>query len=168
MGFNIGSIIKGATSILTGDFASAVKEVATKYFPPNMSEAERKAFELELEKLLMEKQRQIDEATAEAGRLLNERVREYEGTAAELKTVPILGPLMIFLRGSQRVVWGFATLWMDVQWFFSPSSGTDAFTDKQETALIVINFLVLGFLFGERAARNVMPLITQAFGNKRG
>ncbi len=32
--------------------------------------------------------------------------------------------------------------------------------------LIAINILVLGFLFGERAIKNVMPFIIQFFGGK--
>ncbi len=31
-------------------------------------------------------------------------------------------------------------------------------------AMIVINVLVLGFFFGERALKNLMPMIAQVFG----
>jgi len=49
-------------------------------------------------------------------------------------------------------------MYMDVMWFSGKWSGL---TDQQESALWVINTLVLGFLFGERAVKNVMPFMTQ-------
>ncbi|WP_230413519.1 hypothetical protein [Zooshikella ganghwensis] len=69
---------------------------------------------------------------------------------------------MLFLRGAQRPVWGFATLYLDLCWF-----ATWQLTVQQETALTLINVLVLGFLFGERAIKNVMPLIMQVTRHAR-
>jgi hypothetical protein len=53
---------------------------------------------------------------------------------------------------------------MDARWFFE--SGL-TFSEQQQTALIVINVLVLGFLFGERAVQNLTPMIVQVFGKKK-
>jgi len=41
-------------------------------------------------------------------------------------------------------------------------------SEQQESALWVINFLVLGFLFGERAVQNVAPLITDLLEKRKG
>jgi len=48
---------------------------------------------------------------------------------------------------------------MDHQWFF----GNFKFDEQQQTAMIVINSLILGFLFGERAIKNLEPLLLKVF-----
>ena len=59
-------------------------------------------------------------------------------------------------------MWGFATAYMDFM-VFSGQWQIEAHTAK-DAAFWSINLLVLGFLFGERAVRNVMPIIGQYFG----
>ena len=49
---------------------------------------------------------------------------------------------------------------MDNKWFFDVHD----FSEQQQTAMIVINILVLGFLFGERTIKNLEPLIIKVFG----
>jgi hypothetical protein len=78
--------------------------------------------------------------------------------------MPVFGRIVLFARGAQRPVWGFATLWMDMEWFFGSNH---TFDEQQQTALIVINTLVLGFLFGERAVQNLTPMIVQVFAKKK-
>jgi hypothetical protein len=100
----------------------------------------------------------------EADREFNARIRDLEGTAADLKSLPVLGNIMLFLRGSQRPIWGFCTLFLDYQVYsgaWKLTSGT-----QQEAAFYIINFLVLGFLFGERAVQNVMTYMSQFFTKK--
>ena len=145
--------------VLTGGLADTAFDAIKTYLPPDMSEEDKAKMKLQLEKLEMEKRAQANEATAEAEARVNERVRQYEGTASDLKSMPILGPVMLFLRGSQRIVWGFAALYLDYMWFTQWTT----LTDRQETALIVVNTLVLGFLFGERAVKNVTPMLKDAF-----
>jgi hypothetical protein len=41
-------------------------------------------------------------------------------------------------------------------------------TEQQETLLLAMNLLVLAFFFGERAMKNVLPLIVQVFANRAG
>ncbi len=55
-------------------------------------------------------------------------------------------------------------MYLDSVWF--AGSGA-AFTEKQELGLIVINLLVLGFLFGERTVKNLEPLIIRVFGGEK-
>lgn len=97
----------------------------------------------------------------------NDMVKNMEGTASDLDGAGFLGKIVIFLRGAQRPIWGFAVLWLDIKVFsggwclyaygeaksYVPIQGMDI-----QSAFWLINFLVLGFLFGERALRNVMPL----------
>lgn len=148
---------------LTGGLASTVFDAVKTYFPPDMSEEQKAAVGLELEKIELQKTAEVNKAIAEAETRINERIAMHEGTAKDLKTLPIVGRLIIFARGCQRPLWGFATMYADLMWF---SGDWANMTEKQESALFMINLLVLGFLFGERAVQNVTPLLSQYFGKK--
>ena len=91
-------------------------------------------------------------------------IRDLEGTAKDLLGVPVLGHVMLFLRGRQRSLFGVFTLVMDWLVF----SGVWVLDDgtRIEVTFFAINVLVLGFLFGERAVKNVMPVLERSFGKK--
>lgn len=88
-----------------------------------------------------------------------------EGTATDLRAVPVIGPIMLFMRGAQRPVWGVATMWADAMWF---SGKWGALSQQQESALWLINMLVLSFLFGERAVSNLAPLVSEFMAKRSG
>lgn len=158
------SILKTLKKVVTGTnggFLNKVFDTVKDYIPDPAMKAE---LEAKLMKLEMDRQRLEDEAIHQAAVDIDRRVAEYEGTAKDLKDIPLLGAFMLFLRGSQRILWGYGTFYIDVRWLF----GIAEFTDRQEVALITINILVLGFLFGERAVKNVMPFITQFLAVKKG
>jgi len=155
-------ILSKVADFLGGSLFEGIKETVMAYCPPDLNPVQKAEFELKLQKHLNDKQLETSRLLNESTIELNKRIAEQEGTASDLKTIPILGPIVIFLRGLQRPVWGFATLYMDNKWFF----GSGNYTEKQETAMIVINILVLGFLFGERTIKNLQPLIIQVFGKK--
>ncbi|MBU6950997.1 hypothetical protein [Hahella sp. HN01] len=157
------SLLSKVVDVVTGGLADRAYQVVKDYFPPDMSEAQRANVQLALQNLELEKKRQAEQARQAAEKQLTERIKELEGSAKDLLRLPILGPLMLFLRGCQRPVWGFVTLYLDWMWF---SAWT--LNEQQQTALITINVLVLGFLFGERAVKNVTPLIVKAVKAKRG
>lgn len=151
-------------NIFSGGLADTVMDGIKTYFPPDMSDEQKAALNLELQKIELQKQAELTAAVAESERLVNERIAQHEGTAKDLMALPVVGRIVIFARGCQRPIWGFATLWADLQWL-SGSWGT--LTERQESALWVINLLVLGFLFGERAVKNITPLISQYFSKGR-
>ena len=155
-------MLDSLSSFVGGSFFKEVKETVMAYFPPDMSPEAKLKAEQGLQRLLHEKEMEANRAIAEATAQLDQRIREQEGTAADLKALPVVGRVVIFLRGLQRPAWGFLTMVMDYQWFF----GAHDFTEQQQTAMIVINLLVLGFLFGERTIKNLSPLIIQVFGGK--
>jgi len=159
------SILGGLKSLFTGDsgIVSSIAGLVKDYFPPDLSPDKKAELEARLRDFQLQAQRQVDDATSEAEKNLTQRIAELEGTASDLKAIPFFGPVMIFLRGLQRPVWGFSTLYMDFMWF----AEWETLTQKQESALMIINVLVLGFLFGERAIKNVMPLITKLFEAKK-
>ncbi len=156
------NILSKVSDFLSGSVFKEIKEGVMAYFPPDMTPQQKAEAELNVDKFLHKKQVDVDKALADATRQLDKRIAEQEGTAKDLKVIPILGPIILFLRGLQRPVWGFATLYMDNRWFFE----THNFNEQQQTAMIVINVLVLGFLFGERTIKNLEPLIIKVFGSK--
>jgi hypothetical protein len=157
------SLLTKITDFVGGSLFKEIKEGVMSYFPPDMSPQQKAEVELNVERLLMEKQAKANEFLRQSATQLDKRIAEQEGTAGDLKTIPILGHIVLFARGAQRPIWGFATLWMDTKWFF----GNYTFDEQQQTALIVINTLVLGFLFGERAVQNLTPMIVQVFAKKK-
>lgn len=156
------SFLTKIADFATNGFGSFAMGVVEKYFPPDMSEEQKATMQLGFKQLELETQKEMNKAVREAEIQLNDRIKMYEGSASDLLRLPVIGRFMIFLRGCQRPIWGFSTLWMNWLWF---SEWT--LNEKQESALIVINFLVLGFLFGERAIKNVAPLITQLLSAKK-
>lgn len=157
------SILSKIGDVLTGSFVSEAFDAVKEYFPPDLSPEQQASIKLSLENVAIKKQAQIDKAADEAERNLNDRIAKHEGTAKDLLALPLVGRLVIFARGCQRPLWGFFTMYADYMWL---SGQWGELSDQQQSALVMVNFLVLGFLFGERAIKNVMPLVGQYFGKK--
>jgi hypothetical protein len=151
--------LKAIGSFLSGDFVGNAMEFVNKRWPPDMSEQQKAQMEMVLEDMLHRKKMELAEAARQDESAFNERTIAMEGTAKDLSAIPYVGALIIFMRGAFRPLFSYATLYFDWLYF----SGGFTFTDRQETLLLAINLLVLVFFFGERAMKNVMPLITNAF-----
>lgn len=151
---------------LTGDLGSEIVKQGMGFikdrFPAKLSEAEQAAIQMELTRITLEQEQKALAMAHQEQAEFNQRIKDMEGTASDLKTMPLLGPIVLFLRGVQRPFWGFGTFLFDYQWF----TGGSTYTEQQQTALIVINMLVLGFLFGERAIKNLEPLIIKVFAKQ--
>lgn len=132
-------------------------------WPPDMSEQQRKQMEIVVKDMLHEQQMQLLEAAHEDEKQFNERTIALEGTAKDLQSVPYVGAIVIFLRGAFRPLFAYLTAYLDWTYFV----GGMQWTERQETLLLSINLLVLIFFFGERAMKNVMPLIAQVFAVKK-
>ena len=158
---NVFKAIGKAFSGVTGGFVNKAIDLVTDYIPDPAAKAEIKA---KLQTLEIEMQKQINQATHEAAQDLNNRIAQQEGTAKDLMSLPFVGRIIIFARGAQRPIWGYATLYFDWQLFANEL----ALTEQQTQLLWIINFLVLGFLFGERAVKNIMPLVTKMMEAKKG
>lgn len=148
--------------ILGGSVVGSIASTIKAYFPPSMSDKEKSELSLKISEAESRKDLAVLDAVNQATTEFNSRIKEMEGTASDLKTIPIVGSIVIFLRGVQRPAWGFFTLYADYQVF----AGNWTPSDKQDNMLLAINLLVLGFLFGERAVKNVLPLIMAYFGKK--
>ena len=152
-------------SLFGGGLVDSMLDTVKAYFPPGMTPQQEAELKLELERLAFEKQKQADAMLADAERQVTERISLLEGTATDLRSVPIIGPIMLFMRGAQRPVWGFAVLYSDMMRF---SGKWGLMTTQQESALWVINLLVLGFIFGERAVANLAPVISDMMRRRGG
>lgn len=150
-------ILSKAIGFLTGDFAKEAMGFVRDRWPPNMSEQQKKEMELLFRQSLSNTQLQAQKLGMEIDAEFNQRIKDLEGTATDLRTLPIIGSLIIFLRGVQRPLWGFATIYLDYMAFTGKFSVD--FKSELGVVLIIINFLVLGFLFGERTLKNLVPVL---------
>ena len=139
-------IVKGVASFVKGQF------------PDKLSEADQLQIQMKVTEIANAQINKAAELASAETAEFNGRIKSMEGTASDLKAIPVLGPVMLFLRGAQRPVWSMATMYFDWVWFNGSS-----FTEQQSTALIVINSMVLGFLFGERTLKNLEPLLIKVF-----
>lgn len=151
------SLLSKITNFVTGGFGDFAMGIVKDYFPPDMSEEQKATMQLGFKQLELETQKEMNKAVADAENRMNERIKMYEGSASDLLRIPVIGHIVIFLRGCQRPIWGFSALYLDYFWL----TAAKEFSEKQETALIFINLLVLTFLFGERAIKNCVPLFTK-------
>lgn len=159
------SLLTKAVDFFSGGLGSSVVQAVKEYYPPSMSEQEKAELDFRIQSAVDQKTLEAQKLANEAQAEFNNRIAEMEGTAKDLKTIPLLGPIMLFLRGCQRPVWGYSTLYIDFKVF---SGAWVGLTDTQESALWIINFLVLAFLFGERAMKNVTPLVERIIKTKLG
>ena len=128
-------------------------------------EIDKEKLKQEITKILHNQSMELQRFTLEAEKEFNDRIKALEGTATDLKQFGWIGKIVIFLRGLQRPLWGFAIMYMDYM-VFSGAWELDATDKTKSSAFWIINFLVLGFLFGERAVKNVAPLVQNFMAKK--
>ncbi len=153
------AIFAGAVKLLSGGLGEGIVDFVKGRFPAKLSDAEKAQIEADIQQAAHAKEMELQQVLNDAAAEFNDRIKSMEGTASDLKSIPIVGPIILFLRGLQRPVWGFAVLYFDYMWF----TGEFTTTEDQGTVLLVVNLLVLGFLFGERAIKNLEPLLIKVF-----
>lgn len=164
---------------LGGGVGETIVDTVKDYFPPRMSDAERMQIEEAIRQAAREHELQLIQLAQAEQQAFDQRTQQMEGTAKDLQQFGTLGKLVVFLRGMQRPIWGFFVLYLDYQVFINgkwPTVANEASNIGEqgagaanmalsfESAFWMINFLVLGFLFGERAMRNVVPLLQKKLG----
>ena len=155
--------LKGLMGFLNGSFVKDSMNFINTRWPPDMSEQAKAQMEIVIKDLLHKQAMEISAVAQEDEAMFNKRTTDLEGTAADLKTIPFVGALVIFLRGAFRPLFSYVTAYMDYIYFVTDTSD---WSEQKQTLLIAINLLVLVFFFGERALKNVMPLIIGALGVK--
>jgi len=168
------SFFNSVTKFLTGGAGEEVVKLGGKIvdavagqFPDKLSDKQKADIQLTVDNALREHEIKLLALAQQEDQRFNDRIKDMEGTANDLLVAGWIGKLVILLRGAQRPIWGYFVLYMDFMVFsgawniVSPISDIEKVTDGLNlvSAFWVINFLVLGFLFGERAMRNVLPII---------
>lgn len=161
----LGDIVKGATNLITGGFSGIAEEafdLVKGRFPEKMSEKEEAELKIDLMKLENDKKVKVLNAWNEQEKNWQDHIKEMEGTAKELLAIPILGHLMVFLRASLRPIISALTIYADLMiwsgsWNLTVTAGANA--DQAWALLWMVNILVFSVLFGERAMKNILPLI---------
>lgn len=157
------SFLSKVANFFTGGLGEKIVDGIQAYFPPDMTPAEKAQLEIAIKDMAHRQELELQQLAAEQDLEFNNRIRDLEGTAKDLMQFGWLGRIVVFLRGCQRPAWGILVMYMDIQWF---SGNWPGMTEQQESALWVVNLLVLGFLFGERAVKNVMPVITEMMAKR--
>lgn len=159
------SILETVMGAMGGNIFGSTMQTVKECFPSSMSDAEKAKAELAVMTIAAEKDAKIGEVMRGIQSEIDQRIMDMEGTASDLKAIPIIGPIIIFLRGMQRMLWGFGVLFMDFmvfsgEWKILPES-------RQDACFLLVNILVLSFLFGERAMQNVAPLIERLMAARK-
>ena len=156
----VGKVISGGFS----EAAGKVIDVVVGQFPEKMGEAEKKQLELEVKKVMFQQEQVTLQRWNEQEQVFFQHVQAMEGTAKDLKSIPILGNVFIFLRGCLRPATTIITLIVDLKvlsgsWSLLEIAERNAQLATQYTSLIwMLNLVVFISLFGERAVQNLMPL----------
>lgn len=145
--------------VLGGGLGQELVGLVRDHWPASMSDKDKAEMELLVQQFGHQKELELRELGLREEQMFNERTRELEGTAADLGHFGVLGRIVVFSRGMFRPVFAYYVAYLDWIWFATPTD----FSEQQNTAMIAINIVVLVFFFGERAMRNLSPLITAAF-----
>lgn len=170
IGPNAGAVAEKVVGIAQQAAGQATPDAALKAIQsdPNLALQFQKAVldqKVQLAQIAAQEKKDDAAADNEADRLLTERIAQLEGTASDLKGVPVLGPAMLFLRGSQRIVIGYGTAWLDYEWLVG---ALGQIGDMQQRLLMMASLLVFAVLFGERAIKNVAPVIVDILSARAG
>lgn len=156
-------IIEKLLGAFTGGMGGRVMDIVDRQFPGKLSPQEKAELKLAFDRLEHEQEKELNKAAQEASEALNRRVSEYEGTAADIKSMFVVGPLIILIRSMFRPLASYTTIYLDFVYF---TSGGAKFPEGSDGLLLAINLIVLGFWFGERTIKNLMPLF-MAWMDKR-
>jgi hypothetical protein len=93
-------------------------------------------------------------------------VLAYEGEAKDYKDIPLIGPIMMLIRGLIRPGFTLGVAYWD--WCYFTAQSLELWTHDKTNLLFAINLIVLIFWFGERTVQYVMPLINAFLQAKTG
>lgn len=145
-------IDKFSAEEITSEFAALIPEDA-------VNEEEKKRIADGVENIVAKKVSDLKAAKTDVQHGVENTIERLAQTTRDLEKIPYFGKAGLFLRGMQRTIWGFSLLYIDLKvlsgsWQVKEGSIT-------ESTFWLINLLILGFLFGERAAKNIMPMINR-------
>ncbi len=119
---------------------------------------------VQLQQIDAQKAKDDADADNEADKIMTERMSAMEGTASDLKAIPIAGPIMLFVRGSQRIIISYGVAVLDFDWL---TGGMATLNYMQQRLMLTASLLVFVVLFGERAVKNLAPLVISLLGQQK-
>ncbi|MBN1930730.1 MAG: hypothetical protein JW786_03885 [Desulfobacterales bacterium] len=148
-------------TLIDESFTTDVVDEIRKNIPTSLDQKDAEVIIANIKSAVACKVSQVTAAVENAEEEVNNQIESISNTTNDLKQLPRLGKIGLFLRGIQRPVWGFAVLYIDLM-VFSGSGGWKIEDDSPLSAtFLALNILVLGFLFGERAIKNLLPLFSK-------
>jgi len=145
------------------DPLTAIMNVVEKgmdhFLPPSMNEKDKAELKQNMEMFVAK------EAHSESSEFRN-FVLQYEGSAADYKNIPFIGPIMMLIRGMVRPICTYGTFYFDFIYF---TSITKVWTVEQSKLLAIMNVIVLTFWFGEKILVNtgLMEVLMNVFVSKK-
>lgn len=136
-----------------------IGNIAERFFG---SKSQKHEFQIELERFLHEKEMEANEYALNVEQEFNQKIKDLEGTATDLKGYGWVGSFIILLRGAFRPLMSYAMAYVDVMVF----SGRWDLPEEEQivSAFWMINLVIFVFYFGERSIKNITPLIGAYFG----
>ncbi len=121
------------------------------------TKAEKQERELKIKQFLHSKEIESERLSFDIEKEFNNRIKDLEGTASDLKDLGWVGKIILFLRGAFRPLVSYAMAYVDIMVF----SKQWALPEDEQivNTFWLINMVIFVFYFGERAIKNVAPLL---------
>ncbi len=157
----IGGLIKGIFSG-QGGLIKNVKDLADEFIH---TKEEKNQFNLKAQEVIHKQELEALEKSIEIEKGFNERTIKLEGTASELKGFGLIGNIIVFLRAAFRPLFsygvGFTAIMVFMGYYELPED------ESIKKLFNLICGIVIVFYFGERAVKNVIPLIGVYMGGSK-
>jgi hypothetical protein len=173
---DIKNIIVGTND--SNGFITKVSNAVDQYLPISTTEKEKADVRLAISNAIVKEACSLLDVAHRNEVEENIQLKMLDGTANDLLQAGKLGKFLLVWRGFQRPLWNFGVFIFSFFWFFTdkiklhyreipdPTNinevlyQADPITQTKLMVIIIVYSLVLGALFGERAFRNLIPLIT--------
>lgn len=139
--------------------SNLIEKGLDKFVADKMSEKEKAELTNNMQMYILSEARQ-------EGSAFRSFVLAYEGEAKDYKDIPLVGPLMMLIRGLIRPAFTLGVAYWD--WGFFVARDISNWPADKTNLLFAINIIVLIFWFGERTVQYVMPLINAFLQSRTG
>lgn len=157
----IGKIGNLVSSIFAGEkgIANGIADIADRFIH---TKEEKNDFKIQLERFGHQKEIELIEKGQEIEQEFNKRIVDMEGTAKDLAGFGWIGKIVVLLRGSFRPLVSYAMAIVDFMVFSGRTELPD--NDQVVSSFWIINLVIFTFYFGERAIKNIIPVLSMYFG----
>lgn len=173
---DIKNIIVGKTD--EDSLISKISNSIDQYLPLSTTEKEKADIRLAISNSVVREACKLLDVAHQNEVEENIQLKMLDGTATDLLQAGKIGKILLAWRGIQRPLWIFGLFIFSIYWFFTdkiklnyyeipdPNNigqvlyQADPITQSKLMVILIVYCLVLGAYFGERAFKNIIPLIT--------